>query len=268
MLAKLFKHEWKAVSILLLLIHGALLVFSFPGRIIISMASSNTGDYVDIIFAFYILFYVLGIVLVAFMTYLYLARRFMSNLFSDEGYLMHTLPVTPAQHLWSKFFVFVIWMIIDLIVIGLSLIILFLNKETLSELQSFMVNLWDAFITSFNSSPVGNVFYWMLSCIVSVFYSIFSIYFSICIGSLCKTHKVLGSLGTFIGIGIVTSIISSILMMIFQYTTTVTSGLSTAVTTQVMGDAYYLVTLVFNLLLALGFYFGSHYILSKKLNLQ
>ena len=40
---------------------------------------------------------------------IYIAVRFYKNLYTDEGYLMHTLPVTPRQLLVSKLTVGSLW---------------------------------------------------------------------------------------------------------------------------------------------------------------
>ena len=42
--------------------------------------------------------------------------RYYRNLYGDEGYLMNTLPVTPAQHVWAKLICAFLWEL------GLSLI--------------------------------------------------------------------------------------------------------------------------------------------------
>ena len=44
MLKKLLKYEWKSVSVMLLLIHGILLVYTLIGRIGLGIAVNTTGE--------------------------------------------------------------------------------------------------------------------------------------------------------------------------------------------------------------------------------
>lgn len=113
MLKKLLKYDWKSVSLLLLILHGILLVYTLIGRLGIAFGLSGAGDTMvssvttmyGIAAGLYILVYVLFIFAIVVATYVYLAIRFQKNLFSDEGYLTHTLPVSPAKLIWSKMLV-------------------------------------------------------------------------------------------------------------------------------------------------------------------
>ncbi len=113
MLKKLLKYDWKSVSLLLLILHGILLVYTLIGRLGIAFGISTPADTLvssvttvyGIAAGLYILVYVLFIFAIVVATYVYLAIRFQKNLFSDEGYLTHTLPVSPAKLIWSKMLV-------------------------------------------------------------------------------------------------------------------------------------------------------------------
>ena len=78
------------------------------------MVSSVTTMY-GIAAGLYIFVYVLFIFAIVVATYVYLAIRFQKNLFSDEGYLTHTLPVSPTKLIWSKMLVAWAWIAIDLV---------------------------------------------------------------------------------------------------------------------------------------------------------
>lgn len=111
MLKKLFKYEWKSVSTLLLIVHGALLVYALIGRIgyqiyFSKFLSDSSNTVMGITTMFYVVVYVFGIMAVLLMTMLYLAIHIQKSFFSDEGYLTHTLPVSPTQLLLSKIFIY------------------------------------------------------------------------------------------------------------------------------------------------------------------
>ena len=114
----------------------------------------------------------------------------------------------------------------------------------------------------------------VLGVIIEYFFYFTSlILFSICLGSLFKTHKTLGAVVSFFGINIVQTIIMFILMFAIPSL----SPISTVVTTDSgavisstggSGNAQMIFTLIWYLLLSVGFYLGSRYILTKKLNLD
>lgn len=84
MLKKLLKYDWKSVSLLLLILHGILLVYTLIGRLGIAFGLSGAGDTMvssvttmyGIAAGLYIFVYVLFIFAIVVATYVYLAIRF------------------------------------------------------------------------------------------------------------------------------------------------------------------------------------------------
>ena len=152
MLKKLYKYDWKSVSMLLLVLHGVLLAYSIIGRLAIAIAenfSSGAGTDIDTpaslsttIFGMgavaYILIYAIFIVGIVLATILYLAVRMQKSLFSDEGYLTNTLPVSSDKLLWSK----ILWN--DFLCVALSILILVSYPDTMQDI----VNGFQTFFTS------------------------------------------------------------------------------------------------------------------------
>ena len=64
-------------------------------------------------------------VAIAVITALTIIQRFTRNLLGREGYLMHTLPVTPAQLILSKLISSMVWLLCSILVIALSLGVFF-----------------------------------------------------------------------------------------------------------------------------------------------
>lgn len=120
MLKKLYKYDLKSVSLLLLILHAVLIVYSLVGHIGFSFLKGGESFHTfevsnlwGIAIGFYVLGFALFIFAIVIATIVYLAVRIQKNLFSDEGYLTHTLPVKPSQLLWSKVFVIWTWSVID-----------------------------------------------------------------------------------------------------------------------------------------------------------
>lgn len=122
MLSKLLKYEFKATGriygglYLAILAAAALLgaFFRFP-----ALAS-------DFPIAVVTTVYLMLCVAIAVITALTIIQRFTRNLLGREGYLMHTLPVTPAQLILSKLISSMVWLLCSILVIALSLGVFFL----------------------------------------------------------------------------------------------------------------------------------------------
>ena len=222
----------------------------------------------------YVTIYVIFIIGIILATIFYLAARMQKSLFSDEGYLTNTLPVTPDKLLWSKILIFWTWSVIDFLCVALSIFILFSYPETMPDIidgfQMFFTSLFgfDGFHAMVETITV------VLALIIEYFFYITAlILFSICLGSLFKTHKALGAVVSFFGINIGQSIV----MLIVLFIVPPLSPISTVITTESgevisstggNGTAQMIFMLAWYLVLSVVFYFGSRYILTKKLNLD
>ena len=276
MLKKLFKYEWRSVSTLLFIVHGALLIYALIGRIgyqiYFSRFVSDSGSTVmGITTMFYVIVYVFGIMAVLLMTMLYLAMHIQKSFFSDEGYLTHTLPVSPTQLLLSKMFIYWIWTILDIIFVVISIGILLINKETWPAFTHVFREMWNTLSSLSGFSNVVNNIIYLLSLFVDFFcFSTGLLIFAICLGSQFKTHKVMGSVLSFVGIVIISNIVNLIITGAtlpggIGSTLMVTSAASEVSTTI---NYSYIAQTIWYLLAGIFFFLGSRYILSKKLNLE
>ena len=141
MLGKLLKHEFKETSKRMLPLYLVLVVITILGRIVAqSIMISGNADSSTIMAIFNILsvfIYVVGLIVISIASYIYLIMRFYKNLFSNEGYLMHTLPVTSWQLLISKLVTAFIWFISETILIFLSIFCIFANNYVFEEISKF-----------------------------------------------------------------------------------------------------------------------------------
>lgn len=275
MLKKLLKYDWKSVSLLLLILHGILLVYTLIGRLGIAFGLSRSVDTLTasvmdlygIAAGIYILIYVLFIFAIVVATYVYLAIRFQKNLFSDEGYLTHTLPASPAKLLWSKILVAWAWIAIDLVCVVASVFLLVLFKETSGPIADLFHNTFRILTGAYGTQDQIFLIILILSMVAQLFgfYTTLAL-FSMCLGSLFKTHKILGAIVSFFGINIVFSIISTILMFVVPTWSPVTYETSTMTGSQQNG--LFLCYLLLYLICSIIFFLGSRYILTKKLNLE
>ena len=122
MLAKLIKHEFKATACIFLPILGTVLVLTGAAALTVKLGGilvlpGGTGWGGPVLgLASGLLCLLTFIAMMAMMTAAVVVtiQRFYKNLLGDEGYLMFTLPVTPAQHITAKLAVGTVWTLLSL----------------------------------------------------------------------------------------------------------------------------------------------------------
>lgn len=96
MLGKLMKHELKALFRILLIVGIVALVISGVGSLLIY---TNPDGYLGVLFVLVGIYFSLA---VAIMALAWSVRQFYASMFTGEGYMTFSLPVTPMQMVWAK----------------------------------------------------------------------------------------------------------------------------------------------------------------------
>jgi hypothetical protein len=196
-------------------------------------------------------------------TAIYMIVRFYKNLLSDEGYLMFTLPVKAHQLITSKLIVTVFWILVSFIAVLLSALIAFGNPEVIAT----SINRISEAAAELNRAFPGKSFLVLLELplvfLLTLVVNLLLIYVSIAFGQLFTKHKIIGSFAAYM---IIYTGIQFVMSMI-------------AIPTAILIDKNLIPSLsvpmfvlpVIIVILGLGsavFYFGTHYIFKKKLNLD
>ncbi len=269
MLGKLIKHELKANYKLMLITHAFILLLSLILSIFVWLRSASVDsglNFTNGIMSFYIvLLFVAMTAISVFGTQVYIAVRFYRNFFTDEGYLMFTLPTTPTQLLHSKIITGSILIFFNLIVVGLSAFIIYFSliTQTLGLGNTLMELLA-------NVAPLD-----ILIACVSYFFdfvaALLLIYGCICIGQLFHKNRLVAAIVTYLGVNFIRSIISLIISLTtntasFTYSINTTT-IDSANTFSSNMDMLNIPSLVLSIISIGVFYLVSRYIMNKKLNL-
>ena len=186
-------------------------------------------------------------------TIVLIVRRFAKTVFGREGYLTNTLPVSAHQLILSKLLVAFILDIISSLVILLSIGII----------AAFCLDMKDILLaTSYFGQILKEIgaFYLFIFYILSMIAGILFYYLCISIGNLFNTNKVLMGFVAFFAI-------QAILFFIGFF-----FGLGAALTGDAtytaINNSSYIISLVQSLILIAASYFGTYYIMTKRLNLD
>ena len=272
MFAKLLKYEWKSNVRLLSLLGGCALGLGCVAAVILRLLTGNWDRIVEndaavlfILPAFIFLFVAFfGIILYGSCVQYILLYRFYKSRFTDEGYLMFTLPVKTSQLFLSGAVNLLIWSVISFIIIAISFVIAIgfgpvwpeeIPMELKSALAEMPADIGDILGPGY---ALANLF----SFIVMWLYSIVAPMSSVVLGaSVAKKHKVLAIIGIMIGLATVTGTASGLVSGLSQFLAFTTDDIMTLATVTPLLNC--IVPLIFTV----GGYCLSIHLMKNKLNL-
>ena len=137
MLSKLLKHEFRATGRTMLPVYAAVVVLAVLANFSIRVIDRSVHTLLTIFCGLIIAAFVIGIIAAGIMTVVMMIKRFYTNYLKDEGYLMHTLPVSVHELVWSKMIVSVVWFAATFVVIWLVILLTALIQTGTSLAQFF-----------------------------------------------------------------------------------------------------------------------------------
>lgn len=202
MVGKLLKYEFKESYLEILIINVAIIVLSALNAIIFKIGESST--FIPLFMIALVLLYIGAFIILI----INIVRSFNKKLFSDEGYLTLTLPVSINQILLTKIFVNIIWIIIT----NLSYYISF------AILATIIADNYDLFIfleIFININPLAILLLLISTLFTIILYLNILIFVLAClnIGKIKKFKFLLGFL-IFYGVNLITSWIINLLQIV------------------------------------------------------
>ena len=212
MLGKLLKHEFRATGRTMLPLYGAVVVLAVLANVSIRMLSGNVGPLLSIFFGLIVAAFGICVVAAGVMTIVLMVKRFYTNYLKDEGYLMHTLPVSVHALVWSKMIVSIVWFAATFAVIGLVLLLTALIQTDTSLAQFFAgFPSWAEIRAVLAREGVRMGDLWLialellLAAIVGGLYTCLHFYAAMSLGHMFAKDKILLSIVFFVGISFVLS---------------------------------------------------------------
>ena len=211
------------------------------------------------------------------LTLVFVCERFYRGLLKDEGYLMHTLPVTAGEHIAAKGLVALILEVVTSCVTFISAIVLFLAYD-----PTVLSGAWQEFMETvdwiqFPAATPWLVAEGLLVCLASLGTETLQIYAAISLGHLARRHRVLWAILAFLGINMAKNILFSGAISTGLVDWIIGAGDwgamftdSGMVTFFGLGKIAWIMgwALLWELLLGAGFFLLSRAILQKRLNLE
>lgn len=297
MLGKLMKYEWKNIwkagtlmllGMLVVTVIGCV-VLRMPGGVVTGLLDNNDINatqswFVLSSFVATLILYVIMLLASTWGMLIFLGIRFYRSMYTDEGYLSHTLPVTANQLFLSKILVSGVWYLFISIGIGISVVALIVSLMTgllnIGELSSVLTqyngNIWEFLADAFYElgrtyeEEMGiNLLHYgitlLLTYVAGPFITMVTLFGALTIGQLSSKHKGLMGILAYAGLTILSSIIGSTVQSAFMFGANVANSAS-GIT--VSTNSAYDINVITSLLIAAIMYGVSYYIMNRKLNLD
>ena len=136
MLKKVLKYDLKNIYKLLITFYGLAIFFSILTRIFLNIDNSVIISIIGHICSGTTIALIINILINNIMK---LWIRFRVNLYKDESYLTHTLPIEKRTLYLSKFITAIITLLTSIIVITLTLFIAYYEKEVIIEIKNILL---------------------------------------------------------------------------------------------------------------------------------
>lgn len=227
-----------------------------------SVDTLDTMDLPNVILIVSFVFLISIWIVVPCATSILIVVRYYKSLYTDEGYLTLTLPATRGQLLFSKAFAACVWSILDLAIViaGLAIVVIIPqvyqnSAEALNELEKAL-----------EMSP--SLFFWSTVgiSVVGCFGNVALYYFSVSIGQLLSSHRVLGAVIAYFAISTVFSVLMLIIMFAVGYDPFLGVSSDSLATTAFLSS--YKASAIICILETFLFFGGTYYLLKKKTNLN
>ncbi|MBQ2802966.1 MAG: hypothetical protein IJF07_03610 [Lachnospiraceae bacterium] len=291
MLGKLMKYEWKSLSkicsimllsIAVVTVIGCVLL-SFPGTMAVFSDDSTYTELQTMALAFtFMISFMLYMFMLVGITYgimIYIGVHFYKTMYTDQGYLSHTLPVTPNQLFLSKTLTSGLWYMLIMVATLISIFALIFSFAagmmgsegySIGEMFAELIN---ELSTADMEAELGmSMFHYcafmLFSMLIGPFTAVIMIFGALTIGQLSKKYKAMMGILAYFGIMVINMIVNMIAQMVATIGSTVSMMSNPdAVTTMNMGSIYDS-SMIVSILMAVILYFVSYYILNHKLNME
>lgn len=221
MLGKLFKHEFKSTAKLMLTIYAVLAAITLLGTIVLSSDNIRSGKTTlgTIVLVLLMFFYILSTFALFVVTYVYMCIHFYKSMFSDQGYLTHTLPVSSFATFNVKLITSLIWMAASMILMLCSFLALLAAASRGKISNAFSSIIWSEFEAELGMSVGSLVVYLIFTLFVSCLIYLLMVFLSACIGQLFHQYKIAAAVITGIIIYFINQIASVVIMLAVNYPT-------------------------------------------------
>lgn len=278
MLIKLIKYDIRADYKKYAITAAALILISIVVRFAdVKFGSLDDGNDWKVLFMVLVWSFIALCGAAMLLTIIFSAVRYQKKMYSDEGYLLNTIPANPVLHILSSLITEYIWLIA---IAAVDVVALIISAGGLDFWRGFLMP-----IRCVIEIDPAFAIYLLTFLLIFPGTMMLTLIFVINFGYLFRSHRVLAGIGGYVGLMIISNILSSVVYMI--------SGKSNfnAATMKILSDnpnyitsdesyqivmrelaklasGTYISTLIVNVIFFAAIFIVSSYILKKRFNID
>ena len=196
MLGKLFKYDFKWINRVMPIYYILLIIISIATKIVEYLLNNDGSLLLVIVDKILVAMFIGCSVSIMITCIMRIWVRFINNIYKDESYLTHTLPVTRNQIFNSKILAGILSLLISASVIVFCVVFVYISNDTIDSIKM----MWDSLVATYNNfSAVLIVVGIILLITLEIIYMMMAGIFGITIGHCFNNFKILKSV--IIGIG-------------------------------------------------------------------
>lgn len=290
MLGKLLKHDFKATGRVMLPMYLLLVIVTILGSVLLGSRLLQREVLMPLAVTLLIA-YILMLIAIGIITTVYQIVYFYRSLFTTQGYLSFTLPVSPWSLLHSRAIVGFVWNLLGSLSVVASGLVLTGAQVGFGNLMSILKSLFveDTIIATVEGpttiisassllgyTPVQLVILMVFFVLITCFYNIATGYGSVALGQLNPRHKVAGAVMAYLCIYMATQIIMGGVMLVVSLKSIMelNSSVTELADQQIneLSQSIYMplfpLMMLIYILIGGGLYIASGIIMKKKVNLD
>ena len=264
MLMKLVKYDLKWTMKVILVFISLGFIFSVLGRLFSLIEDSLFFSIVTAIFK--------GAGLSMFITALFNSVirgwvRFVLNLYKDESYLTHTLPINKSTLYLAKVLSVIISIIITCVALLIGVVIMYYSKENLEVVKESL----NAISTILDSSVIGFLLLCFFIVLLEAIFIVLCGYFGIVVGHMFNKKKMLMSVLFGLGVYFAATMISFLIMLVSSLFNEGVYGIIFGGTTNIEFSMLVVILWIFVVLYSLynlALYFIGNKLFNKGVNVE
>ena len=209
MLGKLLKNEFKTTYKTMLVIYIVTIVttlgFCFFGvRQFYSYswnapANETLRRILGVLGVTFTIAYMIIVIALVILTYVLMCERFYKSMYSEQGYLTHTLPVSPLSNLNARLITSVVWLFVSANILFISILLIGISlgpQEFLKDLRSFSYSAFDAecvYSTGYHFPVFALIL--LLLILAACANALLLVFAALSLGQLANLHKRRAAIG-------------------------------------------------------------------------
>lgn len=219
MLGKLLRNEFKSTYKPMLIIYLITIVSTALGCFLFGTSSHDVmpKELERVLTITFVLSYTFVVIALVILVYIMACERFYKSMYSEQGYLTHTLPVSPLSNLNARLITSIVWLLISGIILILSVGAISVAEEPngfLNFIRSISYRELDQsalYATGYHFPVLMLII--LLLILASCCNALLLVYAALSLGQLASLHKIRAAIGIGIGLAFLEQITVTVILM-------------------------------------------------------